>query len=191
MNIDNERRRYFRINETVGIAYEILDESQNEKLVRVDYAPGLLDLISQQDEQIEKLLLSLNATHPKVSELASLLNQKLERIAKYVSVGDELVTRIASKVREANLSACGIAFNNSEYLAENTRIKLELTLFPSNEVIVVSGLVVGSDQLTDDIEIYYCRVDFYAVSSATQERLIQYIVQSQGAQLKSLRNQVD
>ena len=183
MNND-ERRRYFRINETIGISYEIVD---NEQLLKPDYAPDLLALVSQQDEQIQMLLSELSNTHPQISTLASLLNQKLERLAQCMSLDGDLVTRIASKVREVNLSACGIAFNNPEYLAPNTRIRLELTLFPSNDVLTLSGLVIDSDKTLDN-DLYYCRVDFYGVSTSAQERLIQYIVQSQGAQLKALRD---
>lgn len=184
---NNERRRYFRINETIGISYEILDNEHNDTLLRPDYAPDLLALVSQQDEKIQTLLREINDTHPQISMLVSLLNQKIERLAQCMSLDGNLVTRIASKVREVNLSACGIAFNNPEYLAKNTRIRLELTLFPSDEILTISGLVVDSDKVTDDT-LYYCRVDFYGVSTSVQERLIQYIVQSQGAQLKALRD---
>jgi len=186
MNSD-ERRRYFRINETIGISYEIVDREHDDKLLRPDYAPDLLALASQQDEQIQMLLRELSDTHPQISTLMGLLNQKLERLAQCMSLDGELVTRIASKMREVNLSACGIAFNNSEHLAKNTRIRLELTLFPSDEILTISGLVIDSDKATDD-DLYYCRVDFYSVSTTAQERLIQYIVQSQGAQLKALRD---
>lgn len=186
MNND-ERRRYFRINETIGISYEIIDREHSDQLRKSDYAPDLLTLVSQQDEQIQTLLNELSNTHPQISMLASLLNQKLERLARCMSLDGDLVTRIASKVREVNLSACGIAFNNTEYLAQNTCIRLELTLFPSNEILTISGLVISSDKITDN-DLYYCRIDFYGVSTSAQERLIQYIVQSQGAQLKAIRN---
>lgn len=186
MNND-ERRRYFRINETIGISYEIIDREYNDPLRTSDYAPDLLARVSQQDTHIQMLLSELSNTHPQISTLAHLLNQKLERLARCMSLDGDLVTRIASKVREVNLSACGIAFNNTEYLAQNTRIRLELTLFPSNEILTISGLVIDSDKITDN-DLYYCRVDFYGVSSSAQERLIQYIVQSQGAQLKALRD---
>lgn len=186
----DERRRYFRINETIGIAYELIDGGKAEKSDKPEYAPDLLELVSQQDGKIEQLLIELSHTHPQVSELMGLLNQKLERIANYVSLDGNLVSRIANRVREANISACGIAFNNSDALPENARIRLELTLYPSNETLVVLGLIIACEKLKNEAS-YYCRVDFYGVSTATQERLIQYIVQSQSAQLKSIRNQND
>ena len=61
-----------------------------------------------------------------------------------------------------------------------------MTLFPSQDRIFTDGIVVGSDEEEEGLG-FYCRVDFYGMKANTQERLIQYIVQSQSAQLKSSR----
>ena len=183
--MSDERRRYFRINEMVGISYDRIDnhDAQSEQDV---YPPNLLELASLQDEKIESLLVDLGESNPKTAELLSLMNQKLERLTSYLNVEGPLVKRIANRVREANLSACGIAFNNHEFLPEGSRIRLELTLFPSQDTIFTDGIVVATDQ-QENCAGFYCRIDFYGMKMSTQERLIQYIVQSQSAQLKSSR----
>lgn len=183
--MNDERRRYFRINEMIGISYEKIDRhdvSSGED----EYPPNLLELASLQDEKIEALLVELVESSPKVAELFSLMNQKLERLTSYLNVEGGLIKRIANRVREANLSACGIAFHNHEFLPQGSRIRLEMTLFPSQDTILTDGIVVATDEQEESLG-YYCRVDFYGMKTNTQERLIQYIVQSQSAQLKSSR----
>ena len=183
--MNTERRRYFRINEMVGIAYEVADSAARPGSSDKTYAPDLLELASQQDLRIDALLKDVGAEHPKVAELMSLMNQKLERLTSYLNVEAPLLKRIASKVREANLSACGIAFSNHESFPRGTRLHLELTLYPTKDTVTTDGIVVACDEQEDGGA--YCRVDFIGMKDRTQERLIQYIVQSQSAQLVSQR----
>lgn len=185
MNI--ERRRYFRINELVGIAYEVIKSNIIDENEKTAYTPDLLELATAQDLKIDKLLKEVSVSDPKIAELLSLINQKLERVTNYLNVEAPLVKRIANKVQEANLSACGMAFNNHELFICGTRLQLELTLYPSEEKITTEGIVIGCDKL-EDTESYYCRIDFLGMEERTQEKLIQYIVQSQSAQLKTDRS---
>ena len=181
-----ERRRYFRIDETVGIAYHVVegDVSQNDKVSK--QAPDILDLVSKQDRQIEKLLVEISEENPKVAELVTVFNQKLERIVSQMVMESHLVGRIAHKIREANISACGIAFDNDEEVSLGARLRLELTLYPSEEHVIMGGIVVACDKIRGKNK-WYWRIDFYDMSDSVQERLIQHIVQCQSQQLKAKR----
>lgn len=177
--MNQERRRYFRITETIGISYRPLDSQEHGE------PPNVLDLVSEQDQLLEKLLIEVADTHPKVAELVTVFNQKLERVVNQLMVESNLVSRIAQKVREVNISACGIAFINDEYIPENTALSMELTLHPEQNKIQTSGRVISCEQ--DEEENYYLRIDFFGMSSAHQESLIQHIVRSQSSQIKELR----
>lgn len=180
--MDSERRRFFRINETVGIAWHVLDGADTP--LRTSPA-DLLSLVSEQDQKIEKLLIELEDENPKVAELVALFNQKLERVIGQIMLDSGLVARIANKVKEANISACGIAFFNEEPVPVGADLRMELTLYPSQRRIHTDGRVVGCDQTGD--QTYYWRLDFYGMSKADQEDLIQHIVRSQSQQLKTIR----
>lgn len=181
----DERRRYFRINETVGLSIQVIDEDTPSPNSPARSNPSSIDLITQHDDKIEKLILELNDSSPKIALLAALLNQKMERVSSLLLMESDLLDRIAHRVQEVNISACGIAFSHEKRLAENTRIKIELALQPEDENIELEGMVISCDPLNDGSDEFYCRVNFYGASSTTQEKLIQYIVQSQGAQLKA------
>jgi len=187
---NDERRRYFRINETVGIGYERLENKQRHI---DDFAQphnpeaimaSLLDVVVEQDSKIEQLLVEVETSHPKVAELVTVFNQKLERVISHLLIENQLIARIAHKVREANISACGIAFINDEPIEVGASLHLELTLYPSETRVETNGRVVGCDQ---EEETYYWRIDFFGMSRGAQETLIQHIVRTQSAQLKNNR----
>ncbi|VUD53893.1 hypothetical protein TDB9533_01927 [Thalassocella blandensis] len=181
--MSNERRRYFRIDETVGISYEVIDPKKlpgKSKPHEVD----VLDLVAKQDQQIEKLLLEVAEDNPKVAQLVTIFNQKLERIVNQLVLDSHLVGKIAHRVQEANISACGIAFATTEEVPLDTHIKLELTLFPSKKTLSTNGIIISCDKAQEG---WYWRIDFYGMPNQVQEELIQHIVQSQSTQLKAKR----
>ncbi|SMF01174.1 PilZ domain-containing protein [Alteromonadaceae bacterium Bs31] len=185
--MSEERRRYFRINETMGIGYEALDHthvqhSEHTADPRARMA-DILDVVEEQDERIEHLLVELEDDHPKVVELISLFNQKLERVVRHLLVDSQLINRIARKMKEVNISACGIAFMSDEAIAVGTNLHLELALYPGNKTIETPARVVSCDQ--EEEGGYYWRLDYFGMAKGDQEALIQHIVRSQSIQLKN------
>ena len=175
-----ERRRYFRIDEAIGVHYSVID-SQGQERAQVE--KDVLALVSEHDKKIERLLLELADELPKVSELIAIFNQKIERIISQIAVDSQLVNRIAYKVREVNISACGMAFINDEALDEGTRLYIELQLLPSQKKVRTDGILVSCEQLDEDE--HYWRIDFYNMGESAQEELIQHIVKRQSVQLKT------
>ncbi len=183
--MQQERRRYFRINETIGISYHVLEGDDRDAHSHSGALSDVLDLVSKQDMHIEKLLLEIADEHPKVAELVTVFNQKLERIVNQLVMESHLVGRIAHRVKEANISACGVAFDNDEPISEGARVRLELTLYPSEKRLMTNGIVIACDSVGGDK--WYWRIDFYGMSEPSQEALIQHVVQCQSLQLKNLR----
>ena len=179
-----ERRRYFRIDETIGITYHVVDGDHQEEQ-HIKPMPDALSLVSQHDEKIQQLMSEVARENPKVAQLVALFNQKLERIVNHFMLDSQLVGRIARRVKEANISACGIAFENDEEINAGARLNLELTIFPSEKKILAKGIVVSCKPSIPNS--WYWRIDFYGMSDQSQELLIQHIVKSQGTQLKKMR----
>lgn len=180
--MNQERRRYFRITDTVGLSYQLLDaEASDEQHKAMD----VLDLMSEQDEKIERLLLEVASESPKVAALVRALNQKLERIVSQLVADSRLVDRLANRIKEVNLSACGIGFVHELDIPVGTRLALELELDPSQLTIKTKGFVVDVEPHDEG---FYWRIDFYDMVANQQEKLIQHIVQRQSTQLKSRLN---
>ncbi len=182
----DERRRYFRIDDTVGLSIKLLDQGEAENNYAA-FAPNAVELVGQYDSQIKRLLERLEGENETLVELATLLNNKLDKLTNLLAMESNLVDRIAHRVQEVNISACGLAFSHGDPIAEGSRIQIELTLLPKEVKIVSEGIVVACELTTGDHQRYYCRVDFYGMPPEKHEKLIQHIVQSQSAQLKSRR----
>ncbi len=183
--MNDERRRYFRINETVGISYQRIDSGDGSGK-RDEYLSSDMSRVFEYDEQIEKLIKALEGENPKIAQLGVLFHRKLNRIADQLVLRNDLVNRIAHRVKEVNISACGMAFMNDEPIAEGERLRLELKLFPSETQVHTLARIVSCEQDGRSRQFYW-RMDFYSMSVTSQETLIQHIVRSQSAQLKGNR----
>lgn len=177
-----EKRRYFRIHETIGLYYEILDHKHSDSAP--DKSVDIWDLMSEQDEKIQRLLIEVEEESPKVAELIAAFNQKLERVVHQLVMESQLLDRVASRVKEVSISACGLGFMAVAPIAKGTRLRLELQLFPSTQLIHTHGRVVGCEPRKSD---FYWRIEFLDMRQSEQERLIQHIVQRQSAQLQDHR----
>ena len=181
MNND-ERRRYFRIDETVGITYQRVTNGELPEQKEESFAPDILTLVSEHDRRIEQLIYEISDENPKIGELIMIFNQKVERIVNQLVLKSGLVNRIAHRVREVNISACGIGFINDESINVGERLRMEITLFPDDSKIQTLARVISCEP-TEGGKTYYWRLDFYSMNNAAQERLIQHIVRSQSHQL--------
>lgn len=179
--MNQERRRYFRINDRVSLGFSLL-EGHHTGALTSDL--DVLDLLSSQDEQIEQLLLEVAEESPKVAALVRALNQKLERVVAQLVTDSRMVERLARRVKEVSLSACGVGFICDSTIAEGARLALELELAPDQFLVQTKGIVVAVEPAED---VFYWRVNFYDMPPAHQERLIQHVVQRQSAQLKFAR----
>lgn len=172
-----ERRRYFRINDTVKLSYQKLDRRgqplEDECFLHM----------AEQDRRMEVLISELKEEQPKLIELIGLLNQKLERVT---GLDRQQHTTLAYRARHVNMSACGLSFEENTPVAIGGNLALYLIL-ATGQKLTLRGLVVGCQLKRDaeeaEDEQYIWRVDFVNVGEHDQELLIQNVVQRQCAQL--------
>jgi c-di-GMP-binding flagellar brake protein YcgR len=188
--MNRDRRRYFRINDTLGVAYRILTETELAEDSDSSERPvDARNIIAAYDTQIEHLLSQLRGKDPVVSELMDVFNQKFNCILDQLNLDSDLVQRIAHKVQEVNISACGMAFVVDEELASGTLLSLDLLLLPANLHVFTRGIVLDSTAVEAG-EGYHVRLEFSGMESQDQEVLIQHIVQRQSHLIRALREPV-
>lgn len=177
----DEKRRFFRINEHIGLSYERLDQREQDKSVHT--VADLEVLIGSRTDRIDQLLADVAAESPKVAELVQALNHKLECLLRQLLVVQQ-ATGAARPVREVNISACGLGFWSDKSAAPGSHWRLMLELSPTEKKIQCKGVLLACEKTERG---FYWRFDFYGMSQPNQELLIQHIVQRQGAQLKRLQ----
>ncbi len=176
-----ERRQYFRINDTLGFSYRLIGESKKEDT--------FWSSLSQMDEQINQLLGQVANTQPALSKLLGLMNQKLERVASQLMLDGELMQKMASRVGEVNISACGIGFTHPQMVAAKSQIALKLHLLPADTRVAAEGKVVECAAQADGL--YYWRVKFTRMAEAERDLLIGHLIARQRLQIKESRSQND
>ena len=178
-----ERRRFYRINEAVGLDFTVL--TPDERLVRLtaeDATPRgtLLGHLYLERETQLPAMRELETTHPTVARYLRLLERQLDLLAR--AIGDPNDVLPDTPTHKVNLSAQGVRFTHNEAIEPNTALEVTLKLFPSRVRLVLLGEVVACSPAEGGA--YFIAVDFGDIPPADQELLIKHI---HSRQLGSLR----
>jgi len=184
---NDERRRYFRMNDLIGIRYRILSEGETELALQAKPS-SLNSLLSQMDEDITVALAQIKNTDSSSYRVLNLFNQKINLVIGYGFVksdGDVACMRAC----QVNLSACGIAFPCSSPAKLNQHLEIELSLYQSNVHITLVAAVIACEDYIDEVNenTHLIRADFINISDVDQEHLIQYVIKRQAQQLSEQR----
>jgi len=179
---NEDRRRFFRIEDRIKL---------NLRRVSAGEAGGAaptrrpVDVLSDIDRRMATIIAAARVQAPAVAELAELLNRKLDHLIETLQLGEELVQRAGFREHEVSLSACGIAFGNSEAFASGESVALEMLLPPDETRLRLVAQVVRCTPR--DTGAYQLLLDFTGIGAEQQEFLIQYIVRRQSQILQQLR----
>ena len=167
-----ERRRYFRIDDTIQLSYQITRRPGN-----TTHLDSKADTqVADQDQRIDTLVNELKGEYPKLIELITLLDQKSQRLFEHPHNQRKAP---ALDGRAVNISACGLAFVEDATIPISTQLLLFLML--DDDKLEIDGLVIDCQHHGGGAFIW--RVDFLNLSESTQEKLIQHIVRRQRLQL--------
>jgi hypothetical protein len=185
--LDDERRRYFRMNDLIGMRYRLMSEGETQLAMQAKPS-SLKNLLSQVDEEITVALAQVKNTNPNSYHILSLLNQKLNLvIGQGIVKNAEDLTFI--RACQVNLSACGIAFPCSSVENLNQHIQIELSLNQGSVQLTLIAAVISCEEALDEVNgnTHLIRADFINISDVDQEHLIQYIIKRQAQQLGEQR----
>ncbi len=184
---DDDRRRFFRITDTLGVAYRVISDEEPEGATNNEQLVDAYSLINNYNKIIESALTDLREKDPVVAHAVDSINKKIDSVLTQLELENLMVQRIAHRVKEVNISACGVAFVVDEKLEANTLVSLDLLLRPAGVHVMAKGKVIGCDS-TDSNAQFYVRIEFLEMAHTDQELLIQHIVQRQGVMLRALRD---
>ena len=187
-----ERRRFFRIDDIVGVCYRRLGpEEARVFAAKAREHGGNFDYAANFDNRIQTLLDSCRIQTPVAAELLDLLNKKLNFVMRQMDIEAGLLQQIAYELKQVNISACGMAFANDEYLDRGEMLQLDILLKPGDLQVVALAEVVASEPLepepADGDRQWFLRLNFVELNPNDQELLIQHVVKRQSAALKARR----
>lgn len=188
MNTENqERRRFFRIEDTVNLFYKVIDDENVSDLSYVSddvlsnsSLAAVLDAISQEARIIG---FRLEKKEPEIFEYLKLMDAKINMIAQAVTMqGNHFGEH---DTRDVNISASGLAFNTDEELKAGQFLEIKMMLTSCMAVIVVYAKVIYSlyDEDNEDCP-YHVGVDYINMKDEDRELLIKHVVKKQMQQIR-------
>lgn len=177
-----DRRRFFRINDTIGVSYHLLSDAEKsvvEKEVEVDCA--VLQSIDRLNAQLLRVMDNVQAAQPDVALALNLMNQKIDMLFEKHDFSNTIAEIVFDK-REVSLSANGIAFSCAEHFAKDDLLRVDILLDKSNLQITAIGQVVGCESLDkprSKSKPFYARLHFVQIKMHDQEIIAQYVINKQ------------
>ncbi len=181
--MQDDRRRYFRISDRMGVAYRPVSETESE----IDTEPSAEQRLVECSSQIEQLLEALAANAPEAARLGHLLNQKLDWTIERIRQ-DQPWSRLSEpSIHSVNISACGMGLRLDESQPVGALLDLELLLLPERQPLSARAEVIACEPEQEGR--YYVRLEFIDMDSREQEELIQHIVRRQSEMLRRTREE--
>ncbi len=181
--MSDERRRYFRVDDIIGLKSEVVDREQvDDRLEDFRQHKHRYSLLNEFNFQIERHrsdLKHIKDRMPEVGRYLEFLQQQVDTLTEKVLKDEDEFVDLERKV---NLSAQGLAFFSDEAVHADDIVELQLQLFPERHKIVIFARVVSC---ADDPEQGQFKVslDFEHIHEADRELLVKHV---HGKQMRAL-----
>lgn len=191
VSIEDERRRFFRIEDLVHLTFRVIDDAE------LAYKADLLEKGLVEQFMINSSLAAVTAdmaatlrkievNDPDVAQYLKSLDQKIDMIGRAFMVDE--VNAQDNKASAVNLSASGIAFHHEKQIQEGTNLEIKMMLMPSNAGILTYGKVISNEAVEGaDGSDYQVRVDFTHLREEDRDLLIRHVIRKQGDMLRERR----
>ena len=193
-----EKRRFYRIDDSVSLAYKTIDEGGLENAIGTLKATSgrrqkLLGSLAEIDGRITSLLPEIEDQLPDVAGVLKLLNRKVHILGRMVDIGDSSGQDEDGKFavgpkpsHQISLSAGGVSFHAADSVRVHDFLELTLTLFPEYYFFKAFGRVVSCrDALPSTPEFNkLVAVDFVFVDEDDQEYIVAHVLKKQSAMLR-------
>ncbi len=200
MSKREEKRRSFRVSESVLLQYEIIDEADFEQgldrwKIRTGAPCSIRSRMLDLDARLDELLYRVNNDTPVACDAFKLLNKKLNIVLEALPEFRESKEALANQPAQiCELSAEGMDFGSNEILRPQTKLLLRFLLLSANRFFDTFGQVVRFIE-GDDIDAcphgHRIAVAFHGMKAAEQEILIQHLFSKQSETLRSQRKQLE
>ncbi len=179
-NTTTERRRFFRIDDSISLSYQLIDEQTVSKGLNSlsQHLSGELSLVASLDALSQQAALILQRSEKQTSdatELFKILDAKINIIVQALTLtGSDINLK---KCQDVNLSATGLAFHQSSALQIGQNLAIEMFLPTTIAIIRVIGKVVNCREIEPDN--FLISIDYTNVTEEDQELLIRHVVRRQ------------
>ncbi len=184
--MDDERRRYFRIQDTIEIGFRTLTEEERED---PDALLGRGEELDGVEKELARLLIQVQSKHPDFSRIVELLNRKIDFLHHSLAKTSRMDMTREYELRLVDISGCGAAIPVTGRHGHGDLLLLQFNLpAPFRPVRTIAKVVSCKPLKTPrDLLDHMVRVEFDHIMESDQEILIQYLMKRQVLELKARR----
>ncbi len=188
---DEERRRFFRIDDLVHLSYRVVaSDDLPDTFEQLEHSVAdsfsVVPNLNALSQQMAPCLHKIEQSDPDVASYLRSIDQKIEMLGRAISAKDSGITD--QPARPVNLSAGGLAVRAAEAVEEGATLEIKMLLLPSFTGILTYGSVVACEPMDDDEEYAYClRVDFSHMRDVDRDALIRHLLRRQADLLRKRR----
>ena len=192
--MQQDRRRYFRVDDAVNISYQVVDQGQlPERMERMEQEVNgdftVMSSLAAISQQMAGVMHKVEAYNPDIASYLKALDRKIDILGRAFLLQHSDVSEQATNM--VNISASGVAFHVTEPLEPGALLELKLLLFPSFTGILTFAEVVGCEPLeTPDGEFTHAtRVNFVHLRESDRDVIIRHVIRKQSDMLREQRQQ--
>jgi len=182
-NTENERREYYRFDETLMMNYSIIaDSKDNSEESANKQAMTLINEFSSMTQQIKLSLGRMNTRSPEITSCFKILDAKINLLAQTVLYQDNSNSLTRNK---ANISAGGMSFPVKENIPADTDLMLQLVLPPELNILNVRAKVITCNKNQNENLPYSVSTKFIETNDVTEDIIVRHIMHRQSDQLRA------
>ncbi|MBD9356888.1 PilZ domain-containing protein [Methylomonas albis] len=183
-----EKRRYFRVNDTISLLHKVIDKKHADALSHVSNdvlgncsLTSALDVLAQEARMLSP---RLERRDPEMFEYLKIIDTKINLIAQAISAQSEEFSE--HDTQEVSLSATGLAFSNDTPIEVGMLLELRMLLTSCMAVIVAYAKVVQCKDISEDNpdQPFAICVEYVNLTEDDRELLIKHVVKKQLQQLR-------
>ena len=174
--MDQERRRFFRIEDELSLACKQIDATPSDALLKDfcenEHAFSIRNDYNCQIEQHISDFQKIEKKSPELGRYLASMQKQLDRMTK-ILIDDEFDQFLTT--RTVSLSAQGISFETEIKPQPDSLMQLNLKLIPSGLRLVIMTRVVNVENSDETSGRYRISLDFEHMQEADREILIKHI----------------
>ncbi len=192
--LSEERRHFFRINDSVNLSYRFVDEQQIKYPIQSSASlldncslASALELIAEESTAVHN---KLEKIHSDFADYLKLLDIKIDLIAQAVlALSSSEVSE--NETRNANVSVSGLGFECNEPLNVGQYLEIKMLLVHSTVIIMTYAKVIHCSKNPDTSSNYqyFVGLDYVNMKESDRDLLSKHVAKKQLQQIRHLKEQ--
>lgn len=174
--MSEERRRYFRIDDTVYLHFQLLPTKEQQQRIDAFWqdeshsSPG--NEFTFQLEQHQADLNHIKARIPELGRYLMVLEEQIQLLTEKVYSKKLQNSAVEMPV---SLSGQGIAFESEIKVSTEERMEINIKLLPEGQHITLIGRVISCSALKTPPDMFKLSVDFEHIREADREVIVKHV----------------